>query len=177
MVIAKRKQSNLENLARELNSLTNEIKQDTFFSLINTTYVVHKFLTVKSKIAMSNVTKYRVLDALVIHSGSLTPTALSKMVYRSKCAITRAVNRLEKDGLVKMEKQPSLGDRRFKKVFITQKGIEFMQDSMLERRKIAKDAMAFLSPDDMYALGKMLRRLRKNLLNQISKEASDIEPD
>ncbi len=176
-MVTKRKQNDLENLARELNSLSNEIKQDTFFSLINITYVVHKFLTVKSKIAMPNVTRYRVLDALVMNNGSLTPTALSKMVYRSKCAITRVVDRLEKDGLVKMEKRSSLSDKRFKKVFITQKGIGFMQASMPERGQIAKDAMSFLSPDDMYALGKMLRRLRKHLLDQISKEASDIEPD
>jgi DNA-binding MarR family transcriptional regulator len=97
---------------------------------------------------------------------------LSKKVYRTKYAISRVIDKLEKDGLVEIEQQSSSSDKRFKKVFITQKGIEFLRTRMPERRRLAKEATSFLNSEEMYSLGKLSRKLRKHLLEKISSENS-----
>jgi DNA-binding MarR family transcriptional regulator len=79
------------------------------------------------------------------------------------------IDRLEKDGLVTMEIQPSSSDRRFKKVFITRKGLDFIKVRIPERRRLMKEATAVLMPEDMQTPGRLLPRLRKHLLEQVSK--------
>ena len=165
-------QSDLESLAGEILSLSREMRQDTFYSLIVLAEITNKFLMVKSKVGEGHFTRVSVLNALVLNDGCLTPTMLSKKVYRTKYAISRVIDKLEKDGLVEIEQQSSSSDKRFKKVFITQKGIEFLRTRMPERRRLAKEATSFLNSEEMYSLGKLSRKLRKHLLEKISSENS-----
>jgi len=164
------KRGDLDSLAREIRSLSREMKQDTFFSLITLAEVINKYLILRSKVEGSRVgeshfSKVAVLNALVLNNGCMTSKMLSKKVYRTKYAISKIIDKLEGDGLVLME-QPISGDRRFKKVFITQKGIEFLRKRMPERRRLAKEAVSILNTDEIYVLGKLSRKLKKHLLER-----------
>jgi DNA-binding MarR family transcriptional regulator len=65
----------------------------------------------------------------------MTPTEIAKRVFRSKHAVTRAIDVLEKDGLVR--RGTVRGDRRIRKVNITRKGLELIQANVDDRRRLA----------------------------------------
>ena len=165
----KYQRDDLATIAREIQLLSQEMKQDTFLITINTAEVITKFLRVKAKTTEASFTRVAILDALILNNGALNQTILSKTVYRTKYAISRAIDKLESEGLVKRENQPDSGDKRYRKVFITEKGIKFIKERMHFRRRLAKEATSFLNHDEMYVLGKLLRRLRRHFLNQMSK--------
>jgi len=161
------KQDDLESAAGEVRELSRRMKLDTIYTIATTAAVLNNYLRAKSK--MTHFPNIVVLDALILNNGSMTSKALSKIIYRGKDTVSRMIDRLEKDGLVKMETRPSLSDKRFKKVFITQKGIDFVRARMTERRRLAKEVTANLKTNDIYTLGELLRQVRKHLLDQISK--------
>ncbi len=161
------KQNDLESVAREVLALSLMMKHDTVYSVAATSAVLNNFLRARSK--MAHFPAIVVLDALILNNGSMTSKDLSKIVYRGKDTISRMIDRLEKDGLVAMETESSSSDRRFKKVHITQKGIDFIRARIPERRRLAREANSTLKPGEIETLGRLLQQLRKHLLDQISK--------
>jgi DNA-binding MarR family transcriptional regulator len=88
-------------------------------------------------------------------------TDVSKKVFRSKCAVTRAVDNLEKAGLVKRKLMDE--DRREKRVAITEKGVEFIDQTMHQRRLISSEIMSDLNENNMNELISLLRHVRRHV--------------
>jgi DNA-binding MarR family transcriptional regulator len=95
----------------------------------------------------------------------MTPTELSKGVFRSKHAITRAVDSLEKEGLVARE---GIGtDRRTRRVAITKEGLDVIKQAMPYRQEVSSTAMSCLSEQQAQEFNAALRQLRKHILKLI----------
>ena len=165
-------QLDINTLAQEIKMLSREMRHDTFLSIITTADVVNRYLIIELRRARSHSTRYAILNALITHDGNMTPTVLSKAVFRSKYNITRVVDKLERDGLVK--RGSSSTDRRVRRITITPKGIDFIRETMPERREIAAKVTSFLNRDEMDTLRNILKRLRKHLLSRISIESGGI---
>lgn len=160
----------MEALSNQIRSLAEDMRLDTFLSLIYTADVANRYLSVKFKKYTSHRTRYGILIALITHDGTMTPTALGKSVFRTSDTITRIVDRLERDGLVKREPQDA--DRRVRKVTITRKGIDFIKSTMATRQTLSHKATSCLNQEQVEELRSLLSQLRRHLRKSIGDKIS-----
>ena len=100
----------------------------------------------------------------------MTPTGLSGRALRSKHAITRAIDSLEQQGLVRRE---GIGeDRRVRKVAITAKGLDVVKKTMADRRELGLRAMSCLGKEETQTFSATLKRLRKHMLSLMENSSS-----
>jgi DNA-binding MarR family transcriptional regulator len=68
-----------------------------------------------------------ILHILIGNGGSMTATEISRHAWRSKYATVRVIDTLERDGYVTRTQPGKSGDRRKKKITITEKGVELFE--------------------------------------------------
>jgi DNA-binding MarR family transcriptional regulator len=157
--------SEIEPLATEIREQAGELQGEIFLSFSYTADVFNRYLDVLLTKRDSSRTRFGILHNLITHGGSMTPTEIAKRVFRSKHAVTRAIDVLEKDGLVR--RGTVRGDRRLRKVSITRKGLRLIATNVDDRREISRQAMSCLNQRQSEELKVILERLRKRLLSLI----------
>jgi len=163
----KEAQNKINFLSQKIVSLSDDLKANTLFSTISTADVVHEFERVELKHSESSRTRFRILNALITHKGSLTLTEISKRVFRSKYSTTRVIDKLIKEGLVK--KGIVDDDRRTKDIIITKKGIEFIEKTLPRRQEMSDKVSSCLTERQMVTLIRLQRKVKKHLFALISK--------
>jgi DNA-binding MarR family transcriptional regulator len=158
-------ESDIQPLADEIREQASELRGEIFLSFSYTADIFNRNLDIMLAKRNSSRTRFGILHNLVTHGGSMTPTEIAKRVFRSKHAVTRAIDVLEKDGLVR--RGTVRGDRRLRKVSITKKGIKLIADNMDDRRESSQRAMSCLTQRQSEELKVILERLRKHLLSMI----------
>ena len=78
---------------------------------------------------------YQILRILE-RGGPLPVSAIGRQLLIAKQNMTTLIDRLMNDGLV--ERRSHATDRRVTNIFITEKGIQFLKESMLDLKKIVK---------------------------------------
>ena len=91
----------VESLADDIRAQAKELRTDNLLSFVYTADILNRYLEIKLRKYGANRTQLNILHALITQGGSLRPTELSKRVFRSKHAITRAIDALEEEGLVR----------------------------------------------------------------------------
>lgn len=165
-------QDKIDSLSQEIVSLSDNLRANALVSIISTAEVVLEFERIEIKQSESSRTRFRILNALITHKGSLTLTDISKRVFRSKYSTTRVIDKLVKEGLVTREAID--GDRRAKNIIITKKGIEFIEETMPNRQKITDEVMSCLTRNQMISLMGLLKKLKKHLLGIITAKGPDL---
>lgn len=156
----------IESMAADIRAQARQLRVDTFLSFIYTADIVNRYLDIQiTKLPVSR-TGFSVLHNLILRGGSMTPTEISKRVFRSKHAVTRIVDTLEKQDLVKRE--PIGEDRRIRRVSITRKGLELVKRSSAEgRQQISHEVFVPLDQKQVEELNSTLRQIRKHVLTRI----------
>jgi DNA-binding MarR family transcriptional regulator len=161
---------NLETLSNDIQILAKDLRYDNLLHFASTADTMHRYLDIVLVKYAIKQTYYNILHSLITRGGVMTPTELSKRVYRSKHAITRAVDTMEREGLVVRE---GIGiDRRTRKVAITRKGLEAVKKSTLARQTISHDTMSCFNEQQSEDFNAALRQLRKHLLDLLDAENS-----
>lgn len=158
----------LDSLAKRLRVQANDLKFDNFLSFIYTFEIVNKYLDNELRKFGLNRTQMSILHILIARGGTLTPTDLSRRITRSKHATTRAVDSLETMGLTRSAKTRS--DRRLRRVTITEKGLDLVEQTMSLRHKIGSQATQCLNQEEAEAFQSILRRFRKHILKLMEKD-------
>lgn len=164
-------QDKISFLSHAIVSLSDDLRANTLFSIISTADVILEFERIELKHSESSRTRFRILNALITHKGSLTLTEISKRVFRSKYSTTRVIDKLVKEGLATREAID--GDRRAKNITITRKGIEFIEETMPNRQKMTDEVMSCLTRSQMVSLMGLLKKLKKHLLDIIAVKSPD----
>jgi DNA-binding MarR family transcriptional regulator len=151
----------LDYLVGFINERASDLKGNVFLSLYSTAEIFSRFVEIETSKRKLNPTLFTILHTLILRGGSMAPSEISPLVFRSKHAITRAVDTLENSGLVK--RQLSKEDRRVRQVIITQKGLDFIKANTEETRKLDNLAMSCLSANQAEQLKSILTVLRKHL--------------
>lgn len=146
------------SLAREIRDMQEIVKFDSLLLLLYAAEVVSKYLESRLREFGHDQTRLNILYLLVANGGTLTPTGISEKVYRSKHAITRAIDILEKDELVVRERSPD--DRRSVNVTISDKGIDLVRRSLPKVQQASAIATSCLSGRQVDELKNTTRRLR-----------------
>lgn len=158
-------QESLVSLATDIKTQANALRFNSLVSFAYTADIVHRYLDIVLRKYAITQTSFNILHTLITHGGIMTPTELSKGVFRSKHAITRAVDSLEKEGLVARE---GIGtDRRTRRVAITKEGLDVIKQAMPYRQEVSSTAMSCLSEQQAQEFNATLRQLRKHILKLI----------
>jgi DNA-binding MarR family transcriptional regulator len=159
-------QDSIESLATDIRNLADQLQTDTFLQFVQTAVIINRYLDTHPAGRSASRTAFNVLNALVLNGGSMTPTQISKQILRSKHAVTRLVDTLEKKGLVK---RGAIGrDRRTREVSITKKGLELNRKQGVEHQdRIISQVFAPLDEEQLSDLNFILKRLREHLLSLI----------
>ena len=158
----------IELLAKEINVISKVVKLDCLVLLMYAADAVNKYLENYIGKYGQDQTRINILFLLITNGGQMTPTNISKRVYRSKHAITRAIDILEDSGYV--ERKPLAGDRRSINVRITQNGLEFVTQILPDLQRASSVATSCMSKEQVEELGNLSRKLRKWLWNSMNSE-------
>jgi DNA-binding MarR family transcriptional regulator len=153
-------------LAKEINLMRKKSSVRSAMEIVLTAEAISEYFRKELRKFLSNQVQFRLLDALILNDGRMRATDMSRLTFRSKVAITRAIDNLEKARLVK--RKPAGKDRREKGIAITEQGIELIESTMHQRwvtydeitSCLDKNAMAEL----IESLGQVRRHMRKDLL-------------
>ena len=159
----------IESLAKEIKEIASVVKFDSLILLMYAGDVVGRYLDIEMSKYGQDQTRFNILYLLVGYGGSMTPTNISKRVYRSKHAITRAIDVLEKDSLVK--RQRTSDDRRSINITITRKGVQLVKRSLPDLQRVSSKATSCLNNKQVEQLRTIARELRNHLLTLIGNSA------
>ncbi len=113
---------------------------------------VHGYLAGKG----TTITQFGVLEML-LHLGPLPQREIGRRLLRSSGNMTLVIDNLEKQGLVRRERQES--DRRFFLVHLTAEGREFIEKLFPEHAEKIAGQMQVLTREEMDELGRLCKKL------------------
>ncbi len=103
---------------------------------------------------------------IITRGGTLTPGQLARIMLRSNYSITRLIDGLEKDNLVK--RTPNGEDRRSIKVTVTSEGLDYVITSLGDVMEAESELKDWLDEEERENLAVTLRKLRDKLIEKIS---------
>lgn len=136
----------------------------TFILFTQTAHAVLKYgdANLFRKAGLSEI-KFIVLQLLAANGGTAEPSQLAAWTLRERHDITTLVKRMQRDGLVKAERNQR--DRRFVNIMLTDKGKKLLDRTTPAARDTVNQTMSSISEQDALLLEKLLRVLRQNALS------------
>jgi DNA-binding MarR family transcriptional regulator len=149
----------------EIEKVNIQIRSMQFPRIIVFADVVNRYA---QKILKNKVSWLRAsaLIFLVTRGGTLTPGQLARIMLRSNYSITKLIDGLEKDRLVK--RYPDGKDRRSIKVKVTTEGLDYVISSLGDVIEAEHDLKSWLSDSETENLAVNIRKLRDKLIEKIS---------
>ena len=100
--------------------------------------------------------QFAIIEALY-HLGPLPQGELCRKILRSGSNVTTVVDNLERDGLVRRERDAS--DRRIQIVHLTGQGRELLDRALPIHVQRVRALMEVLDPDELRELGRLCKKL------------------
>ena len=150
----------IRTLAKQIQIDTNELKLNTCLQLIRAADVLKRYLDLNLPEKPVSQTGFAVLHSVILNGGSMKPTDIAKTIFRSKNAVTKVVDTLESDGLVK---RVSGENRRTIRVKITKRGLEYIKRTEPVVEKLTKSRVfETLTEKEIVKLNRLLKRVKKH---------------
>ncbi|MDH5695324.1 MAG: MarR family transcriptional regulator [Dehalococcoidia bacterium] len=134
------------------------------FSIIRAFDALGRYLRIELEKDNINPIQFAIMNALYVHGGRMTPTDISKWVFRSKHTITSDIYTLKKAGYVRREAGK---DYRSAWIVITQKGQEKTNEIMPHVQELSWRALSCFDEERRNTFMSLQRQLRKHLDEQI----------
>jgi DNA-binding MarR family transcriptional regulator len=125
----------------------------------------NRFIDIELK-GKINWMKIFTLTVLATREGMVTPGMLGKTMLRSKNSMSKLIDMLVEEKLIRRTKNKS--DRRIIQIQITNKGSEYLQKSLNYISPVENKLEKYLSPDDFSTLIMLERTLRKNIMENLT---------
>jgi DNA-binding MarR family transcriptional regulator len=149
----------------EIEKVNAQIRSMQFPRIIAFADVVNRYT---QKILKHKVSWLRAsaLMFLITRGGTLTPGQLARIMLRSNYSITKLIDGLEKDRLVK--RYPDGKDRRSIKVKVTSEGLNYVISSLSIVAEAEQELNIWLNDDERENLAVTIRKLRDRLIEKVS---------
>lgn len=149
-----------------------KIRKMQFPRLIVFADVVNRYteIILKNQVSWLQATA---LQFIITRGGSLTPTQLATIMLRSNYSITKIIDSLEKDGLVKRSRSGK--DRRSLNIEVTPKGLNYVEASLSVTEIAETDLKSWLNEAELENLAAIVRKLRDKLIEKISENKLSAE--
>lgn len=115
------------------------------------------------------ISQFGVIEALY-HLGPLSQRQLADKILRSSGNLTMVIDNLERDGLVRRERNPQ--DRRVVNVFLTPQGEALVTRVLPDHVRGIRDVFAGLTPQELGQLAALTRRLGRGLGDDARQETA-----
>jgi DNA-binding MarR family transcriptional regulator len=135
-------------------------------SIVRTADILNRFLQIELAKHHSSSSRFAIMNALFVHGGRMTPTAISRWVFRAKHSVTGILKVLERAGVVRRE--ASTEDRRSVSIVITEKGADGLPKMMKAAEEISKEALSTFNEQELQRFMKLLKELRRHLLRKMA---------
>jgi DNA-binding MarR family transcriptional regulator len=149
----------------DIEQIRQEILTMQLSRLIAFSDVINRFLHLRLK-EYKNWLKVNTVLFLITRGGETTPSQLGKLMLRSKNSMTKIIDNLEKEQLVRRVR--SQKDRRTIYLEVTADGLEFTMSHLKELDALEKEIKACLEPDELPLLVGLSRKLRLKLIENIT---------
>ena len=127
--------------------------------------VLNRYLELELAKYGSSPTRFGVMNALIVNGGTMTPTAISKWIFRAKHTITSMLRALE--GIGYIERDPSPKDRRSVNINVTKKGWKATESMIPRAEEMSQRVISSFSEEELKTLLNLLKRLREGLMKEI----------
>jgi DNA-binding MarR family transcriptional regulator len=138
----------------------------TVMSIVRTGDVLNRYLELELAKHGSSPIRFGVMNALFVHGGTMTPTAISKWTFRAKHTISSMLHVLETIGYIQRESK--VNDGRSVNIVIAEQGWRATEKMIPISEEINRKILSCLDDDQIETLMSLLRQLRKHLLKQIN---------
>ena len=163
---------NIDSTANEIREQSRNLKVDTFLSYLYTSDIINRYLDLARPDRKISRAGFNVLHNLILNDGSMIPTNISKKTFRSKYSVTRVIDTLEKEGLVK--RMPVGKDRRTRRIDITKKGLQVVEDATIDSRgKLSQDIFSIMDEGRLVEFNDDLKKIRRHVLSLINEINED----
>jgi MarR family transcriptional regulator for hemolysin len=133
--------------------------------LLSTGLLLEKYINTRCREYDQNRNRIEVLLTLILHNGTMKPTDLSNVLYRSRQSITQTIDSLERDGLVKRALMDS--DRRTKQIVVTRKGLDSIKENQSAMYDLVYEAIPVLTQHEIVVMTDYLIIIRKHLSSKM----------
>ena len=153
------------SLSHEIAQVNAQIRNMQLPRIIVFADVVNRYV---QKILQNDVSWLRTsaLIFLITRGGTLTPSQLAHIMLRPNYSITKLIDGLEDDGLVK--RRPDGNDRRSIKVKVTSEGLDYVASNLSNLFEAEQELNCWLDDEEMENLAATLRKLRDKLIEKVS---------
>jgi MarR family transcriptional regulator, 2-MHQ and catechol-resistance regulon repressor len=131
---------------------------DTFIKLTRCTHSLQARLAARNTVGDLTWSQFAVLEALY-HLGHMTQGEVSAKVLKSGSNLTTVIDNLERDGLVRRERDAK--DRRVIHVHLTEAGRGKIEAVLPGHIAALVDEFKVLSADEQETLGELCKKLGK----------------
>lgn len=136
-----------------------------FVLLLNTSDIVSRYSELQLRKLGITDTQFRVLVTLRSCEEPPTLTELEQKLFRSKKGLTTVIDHMERDGLVKREKDSV--DGRAIRVVTTEKGRALFESVRLPSRELVHRIMSCYEHEDIDRLSELLQKVRIHTLEAL----------
>jgi len=152
----------------EIEKVNVQIRSTQFSRLVAFADVVTRYTEMNFKVKGDRISWLRAsaLRFVITRGGSLTLSQLAAVMLRSNYSITKLVDGLEKDGLVKRCRNKT--DGRSFNVKVTKKGLNYVVDSLMDSETAENELKSCLSESELNDLANIIRKLRDKLIEKVS---------
>jgi DNA-binding MarR family transcriptional regulator len=103
---------------------------------------------------------------IITRGGKLTPTQIAKLLLRSRNSVSKLIDGLEKDGLVR--RYHTKEDRRTVYVEVTSNGLSFIMARLKVIKSLEKEIRTCLDDHELETLVDLTRKLRLKLIERLT---------
>ncbi|MBN1188131.1 MAG: MarR family transcriptional regulator [Dehalococcoidales bacterium] len=152
----------------EIEKVNAQIRSTQFSRLVAFADVVTRYTELVFKIKGDQISWLRAsaLRFIITRGGSLTLSQMAAVMLRSNYSITKLVDGLENDGLVKRCR--NIADGRSFDVKVTQKGLNYVIESLKNSETAENELKSCLSESELNDLAIIMRKLRDKLIEKVS---------
>ena len=142
----------------------------TIMRIVRTTDILNRYLEIELAKQGSSPIRFGVMNALFVHGGTMTPTAISKWTFRTKQSITAMLHILEDTGFIRRESKED--DNRSVNIVVTEKGQSATKRMIPIAAKINSEILSCFDDEGIETLMNLSKQLRKHLFKQIDDSIS-----
>lgn len=151
--------------SEQIDKIHKQLDESKFLRYIVFADVINRYTNTILKNELSWL-KTAALLFIITRGGSLTPSQLARIMLRSNFSITKLIDGLSQEGLVARRRDTK--DRRVYKLYVTPLGITFIENSLTLLAKGEDTINRCLDDDERKTLSNLTRKLRLNLIEQIT---------
>jgi DNA-binding MarR family transcriptional regulator len=149
----------------EIKEVASQIDTTEFWKYVRFGDTINRYIEITMKKDNVSPLQSVAMYSLVLEGGTITPTHLSRMMFRSKHSMTKIIDNLEKEGLVIRDYTDK--DRRVTHVKITSAGLEYVRQNFSKGNERAQKVMDCLDISQRKSLVNLTETMRKKLTELI----------